>query len=331
MSVRFLVVDETAIRGVPFELTIEFMPNRDKLAHRGGASSIEEVLERSQTITNAEGKVVGDIRGAAGITTNFDRIKGIHLLTVTEFAFGSDEGNVVRSVPRVIHLNAVFENGADIVGTVVSARENLDGLFRVETKRVHGAAKLVSAPVGEESVAVFGVITPTAAVAAGATFAVVRRERRLSLPTIPIHALRNRLLGEVAVPRRIAQTDVNFFDFADATALENRSDVPVVFHNALAAACADAIVLARGLDDQTGFLKGQSQGLFAVDVFTGAASLDGDLRVPVIGSGADDSVDVFAIKGVFVMRVTGGVFVPITLIDTTFGVVKVGFIAVAYA
>ena len=65
MASGFLVVDELAVRGVPLEPTIEFVPNSKELAEGRRARAVLEVLERSETIANAESEVVGDIRRAA--------------------------------------------------------------------------------------------------------------------------------------------------------------------------------------------------------------------------------------------------------------------------
>ena len=247
------------------------------------------------------------------------------------FAFGSHERDVVRTVPRVIHLNAVLEDGADIFGSVVTAWKDLDRLFRVEPENVLSAAELMGAPVGEETVAVFRVGSPSAAVVAGASFAVIRRGRRLTLPAIPVKSLGNRLFREIAVDRRIAQPDIDLFDFANGAALDNRRHVAVVLHDALAAAGAYAIVFTRRLDDKTGFLKGEGQRFFAVYVFSRLAGFDGNLRVPVVGACAYDRVDVVALENVFVMSVFDSVAVSITLVHAIGGAIEMVFIAVAYA
>ena len=332
MAVRLVVVDEAAVLGVPLQTTVEFVTNREQLAKSRRLSTVEEILERTNAVADAEREVVRDIRRAAGITANVDRLERVQLrLLMAIFAFRADNRNVVRTVPRVIHLDAILEDGANVFGTVVTARKDLDRFLVVDSKRVKRAAELMSAPVGEESVAVFRERAPTAAVVARAAFAVEGRVGSLTLPTIPVESLRNRLFREIAVLWRIAKTAVNFLDFANGAALNNRRHVAVVFHNALAAARADAVVFARRLDDEARFLKRQRQRLFAVDVFARLARLDGNLRVPMVGARADDRVDVVALKNVLIMRVFRRVIDVITLVDAVGGSIKMIFIAVADA
>ncbi len=289
-------------------------------------------MERSETIANAEREIVGDIRGAAGVTTDVDRFERVELrLIVAEFAFGTDEGNVVRTVPRVVHLDAVLKDGADVLAAFVSDRLEFDGFFGVESENVHSAAEFVSAPVGEESVSVFRVTSPSAAVVSGASLAIEGRRRRLTLPTIPVEAFRNRLLRQIAVSRRVAESNEDLFDVADRAALDDRRHVSVVFHNALATARADAIVLARRFDDESGLLQSERERFLAVDVFTCLACFDRDLRVPVIRASAYDRVDVVALEDVFVMRVFRGGFVLVVVVDAICGSIKVILVAVANA
>ena len=189
----------------------------------------------------------------------------------------------------------------------------------------------MGAPVGEEAGSVIAVTTPTAAVISGAAFAVIRADRRLTLPTVPIETFRNRLFGEIAMSRRIAKADKDFLNFADRSALDDRGHVAVIFHNALRTARADAVVFARGLNDDSRFLRGKGQRFFAIDVFTGLARLDGDFRVPVVGARADNRVDVVANENVFIMRVLRSRVVLIVVVDAVGGSVEMVLIAVANA
>ena len=65
----------------------------------------------------------------------------------------------------------------------------------------------------------------------------------------------------------------------------------------------DAVFGARGVDHAAAFEHGQRQWLLAVDVFAGLAGVDGGQRVPVVGRGDGDGVDVFAVEDAAVVAV----------------------------
>src|ERR1700757_3135693 len=64
----------------------------------------------------------------------------------------------------------------------------------------------------------------------------------------------------------------------------------------LAAVLADAVVLFYGADELAALKGVVRTGLFYIDVFAGLASPDGHERVPMIGSGDGDGVDVFVFE-----------------------------------
>ena len=70
----------------------------------------------------------------------------------------------------------------------------------------------------------------------------------------------------------------------------------------------DSTSLLHDLFDEFAFIDGQGQGFFAVDVLTGQHGFDGDFRVPVIGGGDHDGIDVFAIENPAVITVAIGAF-----------------------
>ena len=55
----------------------------------------------------------------------------------------------------------------------------------------------------------------------------------------------------------------------------------------------DAIVDARGLDDERAFFDFEGERFFDVDIFTGIERIDGDAGVPMVGRGDEDDVDLF--------------------------------------
>ena len=112
--------------------------------------------------------------------------------------------------------------------------------------------------------------------------------------------------------------------------MEDRRHIAVVFHHALAAAGADAVVFAGGFDDETRFFDRERQRFFAVNVFARHTGFDRDLRVPVVRRRADDHVDVVAVgEQVFVTMEFGDGVVFIMVVDATGGAVDAFFPAVA--
>ena len=58
----------------------------------------------------------------------------------------------------------------------------------------------------------------------------------------------------------------------------------------------DALVLSRGLGHLSAFIDRMRDGLFDVDMLAGLAGPDGQQRVPVVGRGRDDCIDVLAVE-----------------------------------
>src|SRR5690242_5458860 len=64
----------------------------------------------------------------------------------------------------------------------------------------------------------------------------------------------------------------------------------------LAAVLADAIVFFYGANELAAFESVMRAGLFDVDILGGLTAPDGDERMPMIGSGDGDGVDVFVLE-----------------------------------
>jgi hypothetical protein len=52
------------------------------------------------------------------------------------------------------------------------------------------------------------------------------------------------------------------------------------------------VVLARRVDQKFGFMNGQGEGLFAINVLTGLHGLNGRNGMPMVWSGDDNGVDI---------------------------------------
>ena len=65
----------------------------------------------------------------------------------------------------------------------------------------------------------------------------------------------------------------------------------------------DAACLFNDLLNQLPFINGQRERFFTVDVFSRVHCFDDDLRVPVVGRGDHDRVDVFSIQDLSIVLV----------------------------
>ena len=235
------------------------------------------------------------------------------------------------TVAVVEHFNAVGQNHHNAVSRV-GFRMGLIDFFRnevIHSADVQSAAEFMSAPVGEESVAVFGEVTPAAAVGTGHAFGVELRPRRLTEPAVPVQAGGNRFFRKVTFTTRVAQSAVNLFDFANRAGQNNGSHVAVVFHNALRTGRANSVVHSRRFNNLTAFCQRQRQGLFRENVFTRLAGFNGNLGVPVVWRGDRNRVVNRVGKNVFVHLVRLAVVIVISVVNANFAAFGVSVVTVA--
>jgi hypothetical protein len=82
-------------------------------------------------------------------------------------------------------------------------------------------------------------------------------------------------------------------DLANEPVADQLAAQTVILHRTpLRSGLEHAFVLPCRLDHQAAFANGQSQGLFAVDVFSRLAGLDAGQGVPMVGRGDDHRIDV---------------------------------------
>ena len=72
------------------------------------------------------------------------------------------------------------------------------------------------------------------------------------------------------------------------------TDFPIVFQHPLAAAGDDAAITPGRRNHQRAFAEGLGLGLLAINVLAVAAGLDHDDRMPMVGRGTMDGVDIGA-------------------------------------
>ena len=117
-------------------------------------------------------------------------------------------------------------------------------------------------------------------------------------PEFVIDASRNGFLRSVADRRAPLVTErAGHVDIADGAVAQMMNGFEHAGVRArLAAVLANAVVLFYGSDELAAFKGVMRAGLFDVDVFAGLAGPDAHERVPMIGSGDGDGIDVFVFE-----------------------------------
>ncbi len=121
--------------------------------------------------------------------------------------------------------------------------------------------------------------------------------RRLSQPVVPVEAVghRHRLEGAFAQARGQIHRDLR--QLPDATVAHQLARQPEqLVAPLLRAGLQDDVLLAHRLHQPLSFVDRQRQRLFRVDILVRRGGGEIDQRVPVIGRGIDDDVDVLAIE-----------------------------------
>ena len=181
------------------------------------------------------------------------------------------------------------------------------------------AAEVVCAPVGHAAAGIIGERTPTGAVdgeAAAATIGMIRGPGRRAEPHVPVHACREPAgrPGSTACESGPTLTLIDLIgaQFA-APALVDRPSI--VFQHPLAAAGNDAAITPGRRDHQRAFAEGLGLGLLAIHVLAVAAGLDHDDRVPMVGRGTMDGVDIRAGQQVAEVVVGLAIVVVVVIVD----------------
>ncbi|MFM1944179.1 MAG: hypothetical protein RI897_3161, partial [Verrucomicrobiota bacterium] len=130
------------------------------------------------------------------------------------------------------------------------------------------------------------------------------------------HGLWGVIAGDVGLE---GEDDLDALEFADAAiAYEFGHAVVDGDGSVFGAGLEDLFSFADGLDEEFAFVDGE-RGLFALDVLTGLEGEHADQRVPVIGGGDHDRVDILAGEHVTEVLGRGAVLVEVLLIDDGFG------------
>ncbi len=168
---------------------------------------------------------------------------------------------------------------------------DFDGTAVVHAEAPLRDVKMMRAPIGHVAAGIIAEIAP----AEWVNLVAVTAEGSRTEPHVPIHALRNGLSWQVAFGRRATDFDEDFFHFSDETTADEFARDAKSGRGALhGARLQHTPVLADGVDHLAAFANGQGKRFFAVDIFARFRGGASDQRVPVIGRGNNDGVNVVA-------------------------------------
>ena len=240
------------------------------------------------------------------------------------------------------HLDAVrIQVTRAVLSVGLLGRKDFHGAALVHAHPPLRDVEMVRAPIGNHPAAVFAVIAPIGKMlvhAARAEFGMVRAHRRGTQPHIPIQSRLVRLAGQIARHARAADGDFDVLDLADGAVADEFARDAKLFRGTLhAAGLEDAFVFANGVHHGARFVDGLAEGLLAINVLAGFRRGDGNQRMPMVGRGDHDSVDVFAreefaeiLVSVATFGARGGCFLRVMLIDSFPGELAAGGIDVTY-
>ncbi len=167
----------------------------------------------------------------------------------------------------------------------------------VHTQAPLGDVEVVGAPVGHHAAGVVADLPPAAAVVAAASFGVVRLPGSRAQPAVPIEALADGFLGQVFLLGRGTDVDMDRQHLSDPPAADQfAGEAEVALAALLAAGLKHAAVSSHRRDHVPGLADRQRQRLLAVDVLAGPGRRARDDRVPVVGRGNQDGVDVLSLQ-----------------------------------
>ena len=182
----------------------------------------------------------------------------------------------------------------------------------------------MGAPVGEAAAGIVDVRTPAAA--AGAEIAVaatgvVRLPGGRPEPQIPVDVRRRGHSGEIAGHRRPADGNVDGLKRADLARPAGIDDVPVVFEHPLAAAGNNPAVAPGSRDHQRPFTEREGFGLLEINILAGPAGSNRHDRVPMVGGGDVDRIDVIPGQQFAEINVGGTVLVAVFAVHAPLAIV----------
>ena len=187
----------------------------------------------------------------------------------------------------VVHL--VVAVGVVAAGDGFLEPAGLDAVGREQADGPIGDVVVVRTPVGHRAA---GILIPKAKRPVAALDDVVGA-RRLALPEIPVEPRRNRRLGKRPAAQSSRQPYGGFLEFSDAAvAHELAGEAETLRAALLRAGLQDDLVFAHGADHLPALVDRQRERLFGIHVLAGFRRGDVDQRVPVVGRGVDDHVNV---------------------------------------
>ena len=211
----------------------------------------------------------------------------------------------------MVHLHAV---GVDVLQTAAFLRiVRWNNLHRPAAVHLHGPLRdveVVRAHVGQSATGILAVVPPGREVlvySLGAKGFVITAFRGWPEPAIPVGSGGHFLCGQVASDGRVANTDADRLQLADAT-------VPDVLHGLAEVPAELGALLAPGLEGHLRRLHGVGDGpafghvvrewLFAVDVLARLGCCDARNRMPVVRRGDQHGIQALVVEQFFVLDVT---------------------------
>ena len=127
-------------------------------------------------------------------------------------------------------------------------------------------------------------------------------------PVVEVEGGGGRLVGlEADAPPRLADVGLAHQQFAPLARLQGGHFTgPAALAALLGAVLDDDAVFFRGLDALAAFEEGMAAGLFHVDVLAGLAAPDRQQRVPMVGAGDGNGIQILVFQGLAEVLHAGG-------------------------
>src|SRR5690606_36226206 len=204
----------------------------------------------------------------------------------------SDELDAVHADRAAMDGHAVLITERDVLSSF-ARRLDLDGTLEIPPEPPLRDVEVMRPPIGHHAARELAEIAPRERVKAWMEGHLARGPE----PEIPVEAGWSLLGGKVARTGGPPHVHPDALDLSDATISNQLASLQELARRALlASGLKDAAEASRRIDHATALLDREGERLLAVDVLSGLARMDRDERVPVIGHGDDDGVDVLAIE-----------------------------------
>ena len=288
-----------------------------------------------------------DLRRAVGVSL----ILVGFVIVETGDGFAPDDEHKLAAVnqhfaarAKEMHAESVFVFQGDAAGidqfraafgVGIGGRNHFHRAAVVHAQAPLGDVQVVCAPIAHHAAAILLEIAPIGkkpiAAAARTQHGVVAAQRRRAAPQVPIQSRLQGFLRQIARPAGIAEAALHVLNRADDAVAHQFARHAKFMHGTLhGAGLQDALVPLDGFDDFHGLVNVVRQRLLAIDVLAGAQRGQRDDRVPVVGRGDANRVNVLAGDEVGKIVVSGAVAVAMEFVHFLLGVVPADGVHVAH-